>query len=89
VAGDVTNLYHSIKGNVKVVLVALLDLVMAGDVTKVMRSGIMVCITLIFEALEHVLLNPSSFHDVCFEIILFSLFKLGKVTQFPSKSISL
>jgi hypothetical protein len=56
---------------------------------EVMRPGIMVCITLIFESLEHVLLNPSSFHDVCLEIILFALFKPRKVTQFPNKLISL
>jgi hypothetical protein len=35
----------------------------------------MVCITLIFEALEHVVLNPSSFHDVFFEIMLFASWK--------------
>jgi hypothetical protein len=49
----------------------------------------MVCITLIFEALEHVVSNPSSFHDVCLEIMLFSSFILGRVTQFPSKLVSL
>jgi hypothetical protein len=49
----------------------------------------MVCITLIFEALEHVVLNPSSFHDVCLEIMLFSLFEPGRVTRCPSKLISL
>jgi hypothetical protein len=49
----------------------------------------MVCITLIFEALEHVVLNPSSFHDIFLEIMLFSLFKPGRVTQCPSKLISL
>jgi hypothetical protein len=51
--------------------------------------GIMVCITLFFEALEYVLLNPSSFHDVFLEIILFASFILGRVTRFPSKLISL
>jgi hypothetical protein len=40
----------------------------------------MVCITLIFEELEHVVLNPSSFHDVFLEIMLFSLFIPGRVT---------
>ena len=53
-----------------------------------MNPGIMVCITLIFEALEHVVLNPS-FHDVFLEIMLFALFKPGRVTQCPSKLISL
>jgi hypothetical protein len=56
---------------------------------EVMSSGIMVCITPIFEALEHVVLNPSSFHDVCLEIMLFALFKPGRVTRCPSKLISL
>jgi hypothetical protein len=55
---------------------------------EVMSLSIMVCITLIFEALEHVL-NPYSFHDVCLEIMLFALFKPGRVTQCPSKLISL
>jgi hypothetical protein len=41
---------------------------------EVMSPGIMVCFILIFEALEHVLLNPSSFHDVCLEIMLFTSF---------------
>jgi hypothetical protein len=36
----------------------------------------MVCITLIFEELEHVVLNPSSFHDVFLEIMLFASFIL-------------
>ena len=49
----------------------------------------MVCITLIFEALEHVVLNPSSFHDVFLEIMLFSLFIPGRVTWFPSTLISI
>jgi hypothetical protein len=49
----------------------------------------MVCITLIFEALEHVVLNPSSFHDVFLEIMLFASFILGRVTWCPSKLISL
>jgi hypothetical protein len=49
----------------------------------------MVCITLIFEALEYVVLNPSSFHDVFLEIMLFALFIPGRVTWCPSKLISL
>jgi hypothetical protein len=49
----------------------------------------MVCITLIFEALEYVVFNPSSFHDIFLEIMLFASFILGKVTWFPSKLISL
>jgi hypothetical protein len=51
--------------------------------------SIMVCITLIFEALEYALLNPSSFHDIFLEIMLFSSFIHGRVTGFPSKLISL
>jgi hypothetical protein len=39
----------------------------------------MVCITLIFEALEHVALNPFSFHNVCLDFMLLALFKLGRV----------
>jgi hypothetical protein len=49
----------------------------------------MVCITLIFEAIEHVVLNPSSFHDVGLEIMLFASFKPRRVTQCPRKLISL
>jgi hypothetical protein len=49
----------------------------------------MVCITLIFEALEHVVLNPSSFHNVCLDFMLFALFKPGRVTWCPSKLVSL
>jgi hypothetical protein len=49
----------------------------------------MVCITLIFEALEYVVSNPSSFHDVCLEIMLFASFIPGRVTQCPSKLVSL
>jgi hypothetical protein len=56
---------------------------------EVISSGIMVCITLIFEVLEHVVFNPSSFHDIFLEIMLFSLFKPGRVTHYPSKLISL
>jgi hypothetical protein len=48
----------------------------------------MVCITLIFEELEHVVLNPSLFHDIFLEIILFALFIPGRVTWCPSKLIS-
>jgi hypothetical protein len=40
----------------------------------------MVCITPIFEALEYVVLNPSSFHDVFLEIMLFASFIPGGVT---------
>jgi hypothetical protein len=50
-----------------------------------MSLGIIVCITLIFEALEYVVLNPFSFHDVYLEIMLFSSFILGRVTWCPSK----
>jgi hypothetical protein len=35
---------------------------------EVMSPGIIVCITPIFEALEHVVLNPSSFHDVFWKL---------------------
>jgi hypothetical protein len=49
----------------------------------------MVCITLIFEALEYVVLNPSSFHDVFLEIMLFSSFIPGRVTWSLGKLISL
>jgi hypothetical protein len=49
----------------------------------------MVCTTPIFEALEYVVLNPSSFHDVCLEIMLFALSIPGRVTCCPSKLISL
>jgi hypothetical protein len=49
----------------------------------------MVCITLIFEVLEYVVLNPFSFHDVCLEIMLFASFILGRVTRCPSKLVSL
>jgi hypothetical protein len=49
----------------------------------------MVCITPMFEALEHVVLNPFLFRDVFLEITLFSLFNLGRVIQCPSKLISL
>jgi hypothetical protein len=36
--------------------------------------GILVCFTLIIEALEYVALNSPSFHNVFLEIILFDLF---------------
>jgi hypothetical protein len=49
----------------------------------------MVCITPIFEALEHVVLNPSSFHNVCLEFMLFALFKPGRVTWCHNKLVSL
>ena len=49
----------------------------------------MVCITQIFEALEHVILNPSSFHNVCLDFMLFALFKPGRVTRCPNKLFSL
>jgi hypothetical protein len=49
----------------------------------------MVCITLIFEALKYGVLNPSSFYDVCLEIMLFASFIPGGVTRCPSKLISL
>jgi hypothetical protein len=49
----------------------------------------MVCITLIFEALEYVVLNPSSFHDIGLEIMLFASFIPRRVTWCPSKLISL
>jgi hypothetical protein len=49
----------------------------------------MVCITLIFEALEHVVSNSSSFHDVYLEIMLFASFKPGRVIRCLSKLISL
>jgi hypothetical protein len=49
----------------------------------------MVCITLIFEALEYVVLNPSSFHDACLEIVLFASFIPEGVTWCPGKLISL
>jgi hypothetical protein len=49
----------------------------------------MVCITLIFEALEYVVLNPSSFHDVFLEIMLFVSPVPGRVTWCPSKLVSL
>jgi hypothetical protein len=49
----------------------------------------MVCITLIFEAPEYVVLYPSSFHDVCLEIMLFASFIPVRVTWCPSKLIFL
>jgi hypothetical protein len=49
----------------------------------------MVCITLIFEVLEYVVLNPSSFHDTCLKIMRFASFILGRVTRCPSKLVSL
>jgi hypothetical protein len=49
----------------------------------------MVCITLIFEELEYVVLNPSSFCDIFLEIMLFSSSILRGVTWCPSKLISL
>jgi hypothetical protein len=49
----------------------------------------MVCITLIFEGLDYVVVNPSSFHDVCLEIMLFASFIPGRVTRCPSKLVSL
>jgi hypothetical protein len=49
----------------------------------------MVCINLIFESLEYVVLNPSSFHDVFLEIMLFSSFIPRRVTWCPSKLVSL
>jgi hypothetical protein len=49
----------------------------------------MVYVTLIFEALEYVALNSSSFHDVFLEIMLFASFIPRRVTWFPSKLISL
>jgi hypothetical protein len=49
----------------------------------------MVYITLNFEALGYVVLNPSSFHDVFLEIMLFSSFIPGRLTWWPSKLISL
>jgi hypothetical protein len=49
----------------------------------------MVCVTLIFEAFEYVALNSPSFHNVCLEIMLFSLFITGGVTKCPSKLVLL
>jgi hypothetical protein len=49
----------------------------------------MVCITLIFEVHEYDVLNPSSFRDVCLEIMLFASFIPGRVTRCPSKLVSL
>jgi hypothetical protein len=46
-----------------------------------MILGIMVCVTLIIEALEYVELNSPSFHNVCLEIMLFNLFIPGRVIQ--------
>jgi hypothetical protein len=43
----------------------------------------MVCITLIFEALEYVALNYSSFHDIFLEIMLFASFIPGKGDMVP------
>jgi hypothetical protein len=56
---------------------------------EVMSPGIMVCITPIFKSLEHVALSLSSFHDVFLDFMLFASFKPGRVTQCPSKLISL
>jgi hypothetical protein len=41
---------------------------------EVMSLGIMVCVTLIFEAFEYVALNSALFHNICLEIMLFNLF---------------
>jgi hypothetical protein len=49
----------------------------------------MVCITLIFEVLEYGVLNLSSFHDVCLEIMVFASFIPERVTRCPSKLVSL
>jgi hypothetical protein len=44
---------------------------------EVMSLGIMVCVTLIFKAIEYVALNSPLFHNVCLEIMLFDLFIPG------------
>jgi hypothetical protein len=44
---------------------------------EVMSPGIMVCVTLIFKAIEYVALNSPLFHNVCLEIMLFDLFIPG------------
>jgi hypothetical protein len=49
----------------------------------------MVCITLTFEVLEYVVLNPSSFHDVFSEIMLFASCIPRRVTRCPNKLVSL
>jgi hypothetical protein len=56
---------------------------------EVMSSGIMVCVTLIFKAVEYVALNSPSFHNVWLEITLFNLFIPGGVTECPSKLVLL
>jgi hypothetical protein len=49
----------------------------------------MVCVTLIFEALEYVAFNSPSFHNILLEIMLFDFFIPGRVKSFPSKLILL
>jgi hypothetical protein len=49
----------------------------------------MICVTLIFEALEYVALKSPSFHNVFLEIMLFNLFIPERVTECPSMSVPL
>jgi hypothetical protein len=44
---------------------------------EVMIPVITVCITLIFEAPEHVVLNPSSFHNIFLELCSLPCLNLG------------